>query len=383
MTVLRVALSAALLGQAAVPQVQETAKPELTVRAEEYLLGPVTLRATLTPVDTPFLRADFFVDGAAKCRVERLPLECAFDAGPEAVVRRIRVAVTLEDGTRLAGGFESRSLALEEKASVRNVFVPVMVWDRRGTFMSGLTRDSFQVLEDGVVQPIQFFMSENIPLELTLALDVSESMAGILGSVKAAAKELVARLKSTDRVHLLAFNQRVFTLARPDADLEERTRAIDRLTSQGGTALYDAMVRGMALLGQQMSRRAMIVFTDGRDENSLSTIEGIEERLLRSDVTLYVITYGRGSEIEGLRRRVDRLAESTGGQGFAVRDVRELSGLFTRILDELSEHYLLTYTSSRPQLDGSMRKIQVRLVGQKERYEIKARSGYRASAGAP
>lgn len=383
MTALRPLLSVVMLVQAAAPLVQEVPKPELTVHAEEYLLGPVTLRATLAPGDVEFARADFFVDGAAKCRVERLPLECAFDAGPEAVARRVRVAVTLKDGTRLTGGFESKSLALEEKASVRNVFVPVMVWDRRGRFMTGLTRESFQVLEDGVVQPIQFFMSENIPLELTLALDVSESMAAIMGSVKAAAKELVARLKPIDRVNLLAFNERVFSLARPDADLEERTRAIDRLAPQGGTALYDAMVRGLALLGQQMSRRALIVFTDGRDEDSLSTLEGIEERLTTSDVTLYVITYGRGSEIEGLRQRIDRIAEATGGQGFGVRDVRELSGLFTQVLDELSEHYLLTYTSGRPQLDGTMRKIQVRLVGQRERYEIKARTGYRASAGAP
>lgn len=380
---LRLVLSMLLLAQAAGSPEQEAVKPELTVHAEEYLLGPVTLRATLTPGDTEFTRADFFVDGSARCRVERLPLECAFEAGPEAVAHRIRVAVTLRDGTRLTGGFESKSLALEEKASVRNVFVPVMVWDRHGKFMAGLGRESFQVLEDGVTQPIQFFMSEDIPLELTLAVDVSESMAGIIGPVKAAAKELVSRLKPIDRVHLLAFNQRVFTLARPDADLEERVRAIDQLSPQGGTALYDAMVRGIALLGQQMSRRAMIVFTDGRDENSLSTLAGIEERLLTSDVSIYVITYGRGSEIEGLRRRLDRMAESTGGQGFGVRDVKELSGLFARIIDELSQHYLLTYTSSRPQLDGTDRKIQVRLVGQRERYEIKARAGYRASASAP
>ena len=377
-----VQLAAALLLQIPAPPESTSSQPRVVIEPEDYVLGPVTLRATLQPEDMPFVRADFFVDGVAVCQVERLPIECLYDAGQQVVPRRVRVAITLNDGTRLSDGFESKGISVAESTGVRNVFVPVVVRDWRGRFMNGLTKDSFLIFEDGVPQSVDLFMAEDVPLDLTLAIDISGSMSAIITQVQAAAKELSDRLKPIDHVNLVAFNERVFTLTGRDADAIERAKAIDDLRPQGGTALYDAMVRGIALLRQQMSRRALIVLSDGKDEHSLSTIEGVEERLAASDVALFFVTYAPKKSTENVQQRLERLAESTGGRTVRVERAADLGDLFRHIVDDLSKHYLLSYTPTRKDLAGNFRKIEVKLTGKRDRHDIRARAGYRAVTSA-
>ena len=359
---------------------QITEEPRLNVDAEDYVVGPVSLRARLEPAETPFVRAEFFVDDMAVCRLDRLPLTCAYDAGQGGAARRVRVFVTLPNGRRLSAGFESKELKLEDSTGVRNVLVPVVVRDWRGRFMSGLKQDSFLVFEDGVAQSVQFFMAENVPLDLTLALDISASTAPILSQVKAAAHQLMARLKPNDRVSLVAFNERVHVLARPDADPAERAKQLNRLEPQGGTALIEAMVRGIELLVYQGSRKAMIVFTDGKDQHSRVSIDAVEKRLIDSDVAIYLVTYGRGSPVDNVRLGLAHLAERTGGRNYRVEHADDIN--FTQIIDDLSEHYLLGYSPIRPP-DDTLRRIDVELKGKSKReYEIRSRSGYRAVASA-
>jgi VWFA-related protein len=349
---------------------------------DSFLVGPTMLRATLEPPDAPFARVEFFVDGVAVCAVERLPLECSYDAGPVVAARTVRVAVALATGQRLFATVRTSTVELTQTTAVTSVLVPVVVYDGSGRFVRGLTREAFTVFEDGSPQQVEFFQAENVPLDIALAIDVSESMKSLLVRVKEGARALLSRLKPDDRVSLLAFNERVFVMTHQETDNAKRLAALEQLSPRGGTALFDAMVGGVSQLGRQISRRALIVFTDGRDQHSRATLGGVEERIAESDVAVYLLTYGRASDARTTRSRLERLAVMSGGRAYQVNDPGELTRLFTRIIDDISQHYLLSYTPARVERDGAFRRINVR-VNVRGDHEVRARTGYRAPAPRP
>ncbi len=175
---------------------------------------------------------------------------------------------------------------------------------------------------------------------------------------------------------VIGFNENVFTLARPSADLATRLRAIDRLAPWGGTALYDVIVQAIDQLGRQTGRRVLVVFTDGEDLNSHIPLDVAVARIESRDAVLYPIGQGRATEIKALRIVLDELAQKSGGRAF-FEDIGKLDEVFARILEELSNQYLLGYVSPNTARDGKWRAIKVETPGQDVR--VRARQGYRVS----
>ena len=196
------------------------------------------------------------------------------------------------------------------------VQVTATVTDGRGRFVRGLGRADFRVYEDDVPQQISSFFSEDIPLEIIVAMDVSGSMKPSMPTVKVAVKKFVSALRPADRVTVLTFNDNVFTLVRPAVDLAGRLKAIDRMTAWGGTALYEVIVKAVDQLGRQPGRRVLVVFTDGEDLSSRIPIEAVERRLEASDVVLYPIGQGRAPKVTMLKELLERLAQKSGGRAF-------------------------------------------------------------------
>ena len=130
-------------------------------------------------------------------------------------------------------------------------------------------------------------------------------------------------------------------MARKTTNLAERVRAVDRLSASGATSLYDAIAIGIETLGQQVGRKAMVIFSDGEDQGSHLTIEEAEQRLQASDVTLYMIGQGRGLSAEPLKRVMQRLADPTGGRALFTDSIDKLQGAFAELLVELSHQYLV------------------------------------------
>ena len=158
-----------------------------------------------------------FADGSLVCTRERPPFECAWDAGSRVVEHVLRATVLLADGRHLARSIRTRGVEYTESVDVDVVQVTATVTAGRGQFIRGLTRDQFQVYEDGVRQEITSFAAEDTPLEIVVAVDFSGSMTPAMPTVKAALKKFLASLRPDDRVTLLAFNDTVFTLAPPTA----------------------------------------------------------------------------------------------------------------------------------------------------------------------
>ena len=227
--------------------------------------------------------------------------------------------------------------------------VTVTVTDGHGKFVAQLPQSAFHVFEDGRPQAITHFASEDVPLELVAAIDISGSMAPAMPKLKTAVKEFLGDVPPQDQVTLLGFNDSIFTLTRKATDPAERIKAVDRLAPWGSTALYDVLLRGVEMLGRQTGRKALVVFTDGEDQGSHATIDDVERRLQSSDVTLYMIGQGRGVTMEPLKKIMERLSVPTGGRALFTDSIDELHDAFADLLDELSNQYLLGYQSDQLQ----------------------------------
>ena len=343
--------------------------------AEDLATGVMTLRATADEA-APVENVTFFVDGRQVCIVTQRPFECEWDAGSDVKAHQFRVVFNLPEGGRVARSVRTKGLTFVDKVNVEVVQVTVTVTDDSGHFVGGIPRSAFKVSEDGKPQTITYFASEDVPLELIVAVDISGSMGPSMPKLKRAVKDFLGAVPSNDQVTLLGFNDNVFPLARKATDPSERIRAVDRLAPWGATALYDVILRGIDMLGRQTGRKALVVFTDGEDQGSHVAIEDVERRLQASDVTLYMIGQGRGISQEYLKRTMQRLTIPTGGRTFTTESVDTLQSAFEELLDELSNQYLLGYPPSNIKRDDTWREIKVQVDGHTG---IRARQGYRAT----
>jgi len=363
-------LAGLLAAQAAPPPSVEIASPT----ADAYISGTTTLRATLTPPDAA-TRVVFSVDGKQVCDAAAPVFECSWEAGPHIVAHQIRVVAELKSGGRVIKTVRTRSLGYAENVDVDVVQIIATVTDGSGHFVTGLPRSAFHIDEDGKPQKISHFGSEDVPLELIVACDVSGSMTPAMPRLKTAVKEFLGAVPARDQVTLIGFNDSIFALTRRQIDPAERIKAVDRLAPWGATALYDVILRGVDMLGKQPGRRAMIVFSDGEDQGSHASITDVERRLQASDVTLYMIGQGRGVEVAALKDVMQRLVEPTGGRALFTDNIDQLHAAFSDLLEELSNQYLLGYESTNSRRDETFRKISLRVDGQTR---VRARQGYRA-----
>lgn len=368
--------------QAEVPSPAAAAAPAPTPRiqilspdASQFISGPTPLRATVQPSDG-VTGVTFFIDGRQVCEFGAAPFECEWEAGRDVVAHQIRVVATLDGGGRVVRTLRTKGLAYADKVEVDAVQVTVTITNDKGKFVPGIPQESFHIYEDGQLQTIGYFASEDVPLELVVAVDISGSMTAAMPRLKRTVRNFLQAVPAGNQVTLLGFNDSVFTLTRRSTDPAERVRAVDRLAPWGATALYDVIIRGIEMLGRQTGRRALVVFTDGEDQGSHVTLDDVERRLQASDVTLYMIGQGRGVTHDYLRKVMQRLTVPTGGRVFTTDNIDALQGAFEELLDELSNQYLIGYQPLYATRDDSWHEIKVEIDG--ESLNVRARQGYRA-----
>ncbi len=365
-------LCAALAAQTS----QSQARVQVIAPADgSFISGSTLLRAEVDPAGAASTVV-FFVDGRQVCTLTAPPFECRWDGGSQIVEHQIRVRANLTRGGSIARAIRTKGVAYAEKVDVDVVQVTATVLDGRGHYVKGLAQSAFHVVEDDRPQTITHFASEDVPLDLIVAVDVSGSMAPAMPTLKKAVKEFLSDVPTRDRVNVLAFNDTVFSPTRAATNLADRLQAVDRLAAFGGTALYDVILRAIDTLGREVGRKAIVVFTDGEDEGSHAVLTDVEGRLQASDVTLYMIGQGRGVTLEPLKKIMERLSHPTGGRALFTDNINELHNAFDNLLDELSQQYLLGYPPTNGVRDNSFRRIKLSVDGP---YQVRARQGYRAA----
>jgi len=344
--------------------------------ADAVLIGPTRLAVVIEPDDglSTVQAVTFTVDGRLACTIERPPFACTWDAGEVVRGHHVRVVATLAGERRLTANVHTKTLGYAEQVRTDAVLVPVIV-TRAGQFVRGLKRQDFEITEDGVRQTIASMASEDGPLDLVLAIDVSGSMESSLDQVKVAVKRLLSKLRFGDAATLVGFNDTLFVAAEREKDQQARERAVDLLTSWGGTALYDATVRAIDLVSREWGRKGIVIFSDGDDRGSLTPRETATRRVQESDAMLYTVGFGAGATVPLLRRRLENYAKATGGRAFFPATAPELDDAFDEIVAELANQYVLSYAPANLTQDGRWRSIRVQVRG--ATYDIRARQGYR------
>jgi VWFA-related protein len=381
------ALALAALPLVVVPAAQD--RPTIKVSSptdQDFVIDKVTLEAEVAPPTTAFKRVDFFVNDRVVCTVLKPPIRCAYDAGPSTSARRVHVVMLLPDGQQVySDEVVTKGIDLEESTAVQSVLVAAQVRDKRGDYRKDIPRTAFRVFEDGVAQEITYFESENVPLDIVVAVDISGSMQDDMPVLKKAVKTFISAVRPIDSVTVIAFNDHIFRLptrkgsSDGTVDNGPLLKAVDQLSAGGGTALHDTLYRSVKLLQTQTYRaRAVIAFTDGEDRNSTVGPDAVEKAIKQSDARLFLIVQGAEANTKEVRQVVKRLTQFSGGKAYSTDKINELEPRLLQIASDIQRLYLLSYTPTNAALDGTYRKIVVKLEGLDA--EVSARPGYMAAA---
>lgn len=277
---------------------------------------------------------------------------------------------------------EDHGLAIKVEVSL--VLVPVTVTDEMGRIVSGLQRENFTVFDDGQLQPIASFSSVDAPFSVGLVFDTSGSMRGKMETARLAAKAFWQSANPEDEAFLVTFSERPELQVGFTRDFAEIQNGLLFAAPRGKTALIDAIDLAMRhLKSAHNSRRALLVITDGGDNNSRFSKGELLRFAREADVQIYGVgihdSPGSPEEMSG-PQLLEELAAATGGQHFMVRSVNELPDIAARIGVALHEQYLIGYRAPRGAESGKWRRIRVLLQVPKALYRLRvyARTGYYA-----
>ena len=252
---------------------------------------------------------------------------------------------------------------------VEGVRVDVLVTDGSRRPLRGLTPADFVIRDNGIPQQVDVVSYGEIALNVGLAFDLSDSVAGArLENLRTASDALTKALQPADQSALVTFNRAVAMPCPLSLDRECVSRALASAAPDGETALVDGILAAMVVGESDVGRSLLMVFSDGLDTASFMRAERILDMAKRSDVVVYPIAT-KGARPDFL----EDLASLTGGQLHEVDRKDDLSKTFRAILDEFRYRYLLTYTP-RNVARGGWHTLDVKVNRSGAR--VKARPGY-------
>ena len=272
------------------------------------------------------------------------------------------------------------------RARLDLVQVTVSVTDKDGRLITGLTRNDFQVWEDGIEQQVTQFTDLRVPVSLGVLLDASDSMRGQpVVDARGALNRFVGELLfPEDEAFVATFNHLPRLAARWKKPTTSLVDVLKGLQPSGGTAIYDSLAETAQLFERRNNTRAaFVLISDGADTASDRTLHQALDIIRRSDAFVYAIAIDGPDSRASTRVNPEALREITslsGGYTEVVKSAADLGPATARIADELNKQYTVGYSSTRPP-DGSWRALRVRVRNQAD-YTVRARRGYYADAAA-
>ncbi|MDQ6677214.1 MAG: VWA domain-containing protein [Acidobacteriota bacterium] len=266
---------------------------------------------------------------------------------------------------------------------VNRVNMLFTVTDKKGRFITDLTKDDFQVIEGKKPQTISQFTAESdLPLRLGILVDTSNSIRDRFKFEQQAAVDFINSVvrPRQDKLMIVSFDSAAELVSDLSDDPEKLAKAVRELRPGGGTALYDALFyacRDKLALDQpkEKYRRAIVILSDGDDNQSRVTRDQALEMAQKADVVVYAISTNI-SRIENDGDKVLRyLAAETGGQAFFPFKVQDLSQSFENIANELRHQYNIFYRPEPLLTDGLYHPVTLKVKTRKD-LVVRARKGY-------
>jgi Ca-activated chloride channel family protein len=269
------------------------------------------------------------------------------------------------------------------RSDVVLVLLDVSVKDHQGRFVQGLTKDNFQVIEDGKSQKITVFDPEDRPVTVGLLLDESLSMTPKRQDVVSAAETLIEESNRQDEVFVLHFNQRVTPGLPRDVpfsgDLQQLHAALGRAIPGGKTKLNDAVIEGLRhlRLGRR-DKKTLVLVSDGGDTASEHNRKETLEMVQRSVATIYTIGLYDLDDPDRDPGFLRQLAKMSGGEAYLPSSTKEMAHLCQRIAKEIRTRYSVGYTPEFHAGANPLRHIQVHVKAPDQgRLMVRARTAYR------
>lgn len=282
------------------------------------------------------------------------------------------------------------------RSGVDMVMLGATVFDRKGNHLTDLGAGDFEVYEDGQKQAVQVFVpcdaqaggaqaggarpASPVDLHLGALLDISGSMDRDLQFARQAAIRFLGSRPEARDFTLVQVESRVRVSQFSQAEFGRMVEQIRIGSAEGETALWDAVGVYLDMAARQVGRKVLLLYTDGGDNASSLTFRDLQDLLKASDVTVEAIglmQHQRPDSVAELRQRLQALAELTGGQAFFPVSAADLDRAYVQVAAEIDAQYTLGYQSSRPQADGTWRKVEIKvtrpgLTG----IRVRARRGY-------
>jgi Ca-activated chloride channel family protein len=267
----------------------------------------------------------------------------------------------------------------------------VTVTDPYGRYVSGLNKNAFAVFDEKLPQDIAFFSDDDAPVSVGVIFDVSGSMGGDkIKHAREALSRFIQTSHNADEYFLIAFNSRAQLLL---DNTRDGNAVLDKLTfvqTHNNTALYDACYLGVEKVQRGTHpKRALLLISDGQDNNSRYTFSEVRRLLKESDVVLYGIGILGGSDAgsslgmdgQGI---LDELANVSGGKAFFPRTGAEMDDIFEQIALELRHQYSIGYKPTNFSNDGRWHRIKVKITPPRglPRLFVRSKEGYYSLTGA-
>ena len=271
------------------------------------------------------------------------------------------------------------------QVDVTRVSMLFTVTDKKGRFVTDLGKDDFQVVEDKRPQAVQEFTAESdLPLRLGILIDTSNSIRERFRFEQEAANEFIRSVMRTnmDKAMVVSFDTSAELVSDLVGEVDKLEEAVHSLRPGGGTALYDAIFFACRdKLAQDQPRhkfrRAIVIVSDGDDNQSRYTRDQALEMAQKADVVLYAIS----TNITRVETDGDKVlkyyAEQTGGRAFFPFKVEDLEQSFENIANELRHQYSLAYRPEPLATDGLFHQVDLRVKGRKD-LVVRTRKGYYA-----
>jgi VWFA-related protein len=250
------------------------------------------------------------------------------------------------------------------------VLIPATVSDPSNRFVLGLRQSDFHIFEDGVEQTITHFSGEDAPLSVGLLFDASGSMDDKLRTSRKAAMQFLQTMNPQDEVFLIQFGDHAELVAGFTHKIDEIQTKLAGIQPGGLTALLDAAEMALREMKKAANtRKAILIVSDGGDNNSKYTSSQIQSLVREADVQVYAMGVFEAPLFTGLSKEevtgpklLAELAEQTGGRAFTASDPNDLPSVASRIGIELRNQYVLAYSPKNPAKDGKYRKVEVKVT---------------------
>jgi VWFA-related protein len=306
----------------------------------------------------------------------------------ELILFPIVLLILLPFAARTRPAPQSRPSQQDEYTIRRDVDLVVLhatVRDRKGVPVAGLNREDFQIYEDKVLQKIESFSHEDVPVTIGLLIDNSGSMAAKRSEVIAAAMAFVRSSNPQDEVFVVNFNEYVSMGLPSDVPFTDNhgqlAIALSRSVADGMTALYDALAVALDHLQKgKWDKKVLIVISDGGDNASRRTLAQVVSMVDQSPASIYTMGIFDKNSADRNPGVLNRLSKASGGSAFFPESLDAIRPICEQIAQEIRTQYTLSYAPTNRKRDGTYRTIEVRArrPASPERLTVNTRAGYTA-----